>query len=525
MRRIYEQKGHGAARLPLLFSGVLALGIVSGGLFFWSHQSTAEQQPNAIPTVASSPVVPDQAVTHANALSQAFRATSEKVLPAVVSIQRTGEVQPVKQNIRPRGGQRLPPGMEDLDPLLKRFFEDMPGLQEMPRGGISPSQSSGSGVLIDSKGIVLTNNHVVAGGGKIVVRLHDGRTFEAQDVMTDPGTDLAILKLAGNPSNLPTATLGNSDEMQIGDWVLALGQPFGLQDTVTQGIISATNRGIGITKHEEFLQTDAAINPGNSGGPLVNLRGEIVGINTAISTTSGGYQGIGFAIPANVVKWVVPQLLKDGTVHRAFLGVGIQEVDQALADQLGMDRPTGALITDVQADSPAAKAGVKSQDVIVEFAGMRVTSPRHLQALVSRSTLGSEQALKVLREGKEVSLTVQVRERPASFDEPISSPQTEGAIKGQEFQSLGLEVATLTDDVALTLGLEKAEGVVIVNVAEGSPAEKAGLQSSQVITQVGRTPVKTVEEFSAAMKDVSLSKGVLLLVRSAEGSRFIVVKE
>jgi serine protease Do len=466
----------------------------------------------------SAPPVVEHAVANANGLSEAFRASSERALPAVVSIHRTGEAKPLARKGMSKRGQ-MP---DELDPLLKRFFEQMPEMQD--QGNSQPTQSSGSGVIIDAKGIVLTNNHVVEGGGKITVHLHDGRTFQAEKVMTDPGTDLAVVKLA-NAHDLPFATLGNSEEMQVGDWVLALGQPFGLQDTVTQGIISATNRGVGIAKHEEFLQTDAAINPGNSGGPLVNLRGEVVGINTAISSTSGGYQGIGFAVPSSVAKWVVPQLLKDGTVHRAFLGVGIQEVDQALADQLKLDRPHGALVTDVQPGSPAADAGLKSQDVIVEFAGSKVSSPRHLQAVVSRSALGSEQPLKVLRDGKIVSLNVHVKERPEHYGETKPTSTEHGEVHGQAVKSLGVEVATLTKDVAATLGINQTEGVVIVSVDEDSPAAKAGLSESQVITQVGRTKVKNVEEFTAAMKGVSLDKGVLLLVRSAEGSRFVVVKD
>jgi serine protease Do len=318
--------------------------------------------------------------------------------------------------------------------------------------------------------------------------------------------------------------LGDSDALEIGDWVLALGQPFGLQDTVTHGIISAKNRGIGITKHAEFLQTDAAINPGNSGGPLVNLRGEVVGVNTAISSTSGGYPGIGFAVPANVVKWVVPQLLKDGKVHRAFLGVGIQMVDQALAEQLGMSAPAGAVVTDVQPKSPAGEAGLQSQDVIVEFAGTPVQNPRQLQAIVSRSPLGVKQPVVVLRDGKRVTLQVVVREAPANYGEKVMSEKEAPADRGEEFKDLGLELAPLNKDVAEQLGLKEPNGVVIVSVAEGSPAAAAGLRPSQAIVQVGRSPVKNVEEFKAAVKTASLAKGVLLLVRTEEGSRFVVVK-
>lgn len=500
---------------PLLFTGVI-VGLSAAFIYVTLLPVGAQQRSGAGSTVA------DPTLAGANDLSRAFRAAAEKTLPAVVSVERVSQQKLVrKERIAPRGRGQLPPGFDDLDPFFKRFFDELPegGSDLMPR----ESSSSGSGVIIDAGGVVLTNNHVVAGGGKITVKLHDGREFEAADVKTDPSTDVAVIKLK-NASKLPTAILGDSDVLEIGDWVLALGQPFGLQDTVTQGIISAKNRGIGITKHAEFLQTDAAINPGNSGGPLVNLRGEVVGLNTAISSTSGGYQGIGFAVPVNVVKWVVPQLLKDGKVQRAFLGVGIQLVDQALADQLGMGTPSGAVVTDVQPKSPAGEAGMQSQDVIVEFADQPVQNPRQLQAIVSRSPLGSKQPVVVLRDGKRVTLHVLVREAPANYGERNLPEKATEPGSGEQFKNLGLELAPLSKDVAEQLGLKEPNGVVIVSVADGSPAAAAGLRPSQAIVQVGRTPVKTVDEFKAAIKNAPLEKGVLLLVRTEEGSRFVVVK-
>ena len=380
-------------------------------------------------------------------------------------------------------------------------------------------------MIIDPSGIILTNNHVVAGGGKITVKLHDGREYVATEVKTDPSTDLAIVRIKAEGS-LPFATLGDSDKLQIGDWVLALGQPFGLENTVTAGIISAKGRAVGITRHEEFLQTDAAINPGNSGGPLVNLLGEVVGINTAISSSSGGFQGVGFAVPVNVAKWVSTQLQKDGTVHRAYLGVGIQQVDQALAEQLGMRTPTGVLVTDVQADSPAAAAGLKSQDVIVEFGGTAIQSHRQLQAAVARSAVGSAVPMVVLRDGKRVTLTVTVREQPARYGERTGSerqnqPQEDNST---QFNKLGLEVGPLSRDVAEQLGMKDTSGVVITAVEAGSVADQAGLKPSMVISQVGRETVRNVSEFEKAIASADLGKGVMLLVRTDEGSRFVVLK-
>jgi serine protease Do len=354
--------------------------------------------------------------------------------------------------------------------------------------------------------------------------LHDGREFVATEVKTDPNTDVAVIRIKASGS-LPYAELGDSDKMQIGDWVLALGQPFGLQDTVTAGIISAKDRGIGMMRHEEFLQTDAAINPGNSGGPLVNLQGEVIGINTAISSRSGGFEGIGFAVPVNVARWVADQLVKNGKVQRAYLGIGIQPLDQDLADQLGVRAPSGALVTDVQPDSPAAVAGLKSQDVITSFNGTPIASHRQLSAVVGRTPIGKAVPVVVYRDGKETKLNVTVREAPANYGlRTDEQTEPEQHAEGKEFDKLGLEVAPLTGDVARQLGHKDAAGVVITGVEPGSAAERAGLEASLAIVQVGRQNVKSVEDFEAAIAKGSLEKGILVLVKSAEGSRYVVLK-
>jgi serine protease Do len=500
----------------------LAAALAGAGYFVGSSQVLTAD--NAAPIPAGTP---EQ--QHATALSDAFRASSAKVLPAVVSIQHEMQPRLANRELRgPRGGRQLPGGqlpkeLEDLNPLFKRFFEDLPDMDEFDVPS-SPQRSSGSGVIIDPSGIVLTNNHVVGGGGKIVVKLHDGREYEATEVKTDPITDLAVVRIKAS-GKLPFASLGDSDQLQIGDWVLALGQPFGLTDTVTAGIISAKGRAVGIMRHEEFLQTDAAINPGNSGGPLVNLRGEVIGINTAISSSSGGFQGIGFAVPVNVAKWVSTQLIKDGTVHRAYLGVGIQPVDQALADQLGLATPGGALVTDVQPDSPAAAAGLKAQDVIVEFAGSPIANHRQLQAVVSRSAIGAAQPMTVLRDGKRVTLNVTVREQPANYGVRTRTEEDEPqATEGTNFNKFGLEVAPLSRDVAQQLDLASTNGVVVTAVEDGSPADRAGIEAGMAIVQVARQPVGSVAEFEAAIGKASAEQGVLLLVRSTEGSRFVVLK-
>ncbi|MCI0361744.1 MAG: Do family serine endopeptidase [Planctomycetaceae bacterium] len=510
------------------FVALLAAGLASAGYFAGTGgMLVAETKAPAI-----SPA--DPAVAHANALSHAFRASAERVLPAVVAIQNESKPRMVRREL-PRGEQprrsqpmpQLPKEFGELDPLLKKFFEGGPGIEgfegfdQLPN---MPRQSSGSGVIIDPSGIILTNNHVVAGDGKVTVKLHDGREFVATEVKTDPNTDVAVIRIKANGA-LPFAELGDSDKMQIGDWVLALGQPFGLQDTVTAGIVSAKDRGIGIMRHEEFIQTDAAINPGNSGGPLVNLQGQVIGVNTAISSRGGGFEGIGFAVPVNVARWVSDQLVKNGKVQRAYLGIGIQPLDQDLADQLGVSTPGGALVTDVQPDSPAAAAGLKPQDVIVSFNGLPIGSHRQLSAVVGRTPIGKAVPVVVYRDGKETKLHVTVREAPANYGAIAEQDvQRDQPAEAAQFNKLGLEVAPLTADVAGQLGIKESAGVVITAVEEGSVADRAGLDASMAIVQVGRQQVKSVAEFDAAIASGSLDKGILVLVKSAEGSRFVVLK-
>ena len=306
--------------------------------------------------------------------------------------------------------------------------------------------------------------------------------------------------------------------------MLALGDPFGLEGTVTAGIVSAKGRGLGITPRENFIQTDAAINPGNSGGPLVNLDGEVIGINTAIHSQSGGNLGVGFAISSNLAKWVSQQLIANGAVKRAYLGVAIQQVSPELAKQFGVKSRQGVVIADVQPNTPAAAAGVKAGDVIVEFSGKPVTTPQELQGVVEQAPIGTKEALTVLRDGKETTLTVTVREQPADYGLARSEAAAPGKDDSVRDKKLGIEVSNLTPEVAEKLGVKATEGVVITSVRGGTPAEAAGLSTGMVIAQVGHKPVKTVDEFRAAVAKQNLAKGILLLVRSGEGTRFVVIQ-
>jgi serine protease Do len=488
-------------------AGLFAL--VGAGLFMGVQRASSSSP------AASGP--PPAAVASANGLSTAFRYASEKVMPAVVTVHSTSHE---TQHISDRGSRGLVPGQpNDLPPLFKRFFGDQ--LPQPPESTphAPRREGTGSGVLIDPSGIILTNNHVVNGADKITVRLHDGREFDAAQVKTDPKTDIAVIRIDG-AGKLPAAKLGDSDALEVGDWVLAVGTPFGLQETVTAGILSAKSRGIGISEREDYLQTDAAINPGNSGGPLVNLQGEVIGINTAISTHSGGSEGVGFAVPINLAKWISRELIDTGSVRRAFLGVGIQPMTNELSKHFGLSTVEGAVVTDVRPDTPAARAGMQTGDVIVQFDGHSIHTPRDLQTLVERAGVGASHNVVVHRHGKRESVNVALQATPSSSD---SENGDQSAAKS-EFSSLGLDVSDLTRDVATHIGVKDAKGVVVTAVSPQGPAEMAGVKEGMVISRVGQTDVANVESFRSAVTKANLKDGLMLLVRTAEGSRFLVLK-
>lgn len=458
------------------------------------------------------------AVAQARELSRAFRGAALRVQPTVVKIQtlvKAKRVDSLKAPLREENPFKGTP-FEDF------FDDDWPGFRF--RQFVPPRKGVGSGVIIDSKGTILTNNHVVAGADEVLIELPDGRQFKGTDIKTDEQTDLAVVQVRAKEP-LPAAVLGNSDELEIGDWVLAVGNPFELDGTVSAGILSGKGRALRAGKRTDFLQTDAAINPGNSGGPLVNLEGKVVGINTAIASSTGGYQGVGFAIPINVAKWVTAQLVEKGTVERAYLGVGITEIDGQLAEQLGVPRGKGVVVSEVFPNTPAASAGFEVGDVIVSFAGRPVSNPRELQAIVERASAGSKQIAKILRDGKPRTLSVVVKPLPGDFG--LASGRADRAPgQGPGFRSdpLGLEVGELTEPVAEQLGYEGFSGVLITDVDVDGLAAQAGLAEGMLILRVGNKPVKSVDDFKSALKDMSLEDGVLLLVRTSAGNRFVVLK-
>lgn len=459
---------------------------------------------------------------HAQQLSEAFHTAAAIAMPSVVTIHSKAKAQPVVSN-----RQGMPQGE---NPFKGTPFEDFFKEKGFDFHGQTPNmprrQGVGSGVIIDASGIVLTNNHVVEGADEVVVHLADGREFKADDIKTDPETDMAVIRIHG-AGPLPAAKLGDSDQLRIGDWVIAIGSPFELDQTVSAGIISGQGRELSSIRRAKFLQTDAAINPGNSGGPLVNLQGEVVGINTAIATNSGSFNGIGFAVPSNLAKWVTGHLIASGSVKRAYLGVGISELTNDLSEKLGASGE-GVLVTQISPNSPAAEAGFKPGDVIKSFAGTAVSGPRELQELVERTPIDSKQVVEVLRKGQTVKLTVTAKALPEDAEQAFSSSNPKGSQPTEpgtyKSEDLGIEVSNLTSEQAQAMGVEQG-GVVITNVVAGSPAAEAGLRRGMVILMAGQTEVPNVDVFKAAMKDQNVKDKVLLYVQVRPGQNaFVVVK-
>jgi serine protease Do len=422
---------------------------------------------------------------------QSFADLVEKVKPAVVNISTESTVKV------PGSPFNFFFGPEEGGPFgdfFHKFFGQIPN-RELKQ------QSLGSGFIIDSDGYIITNNHVVEGAQEITVKLAGGKEYKAKVVGRDPKTDLALIKISSLFKNLPTLSLGDSDKMRVGDWVLAIGNPFGLEETVTQGIISATGRVIGSGPYDNFLQTDAPINPGNSGGPLINLKGEVIGINTAI--ISGG-QGIGFAVPSNMAKSIIAQLKEKGKVTRGWIGVSVQIVTAEIAQSFGLKEAKGALVSEVSAGGPADAAGMKRGDIIVSFDGKEISKMSDLPIIVAGTPVGKTVPVTVIREGKELTLNIKIAEMGTSVAAAQAAPTEE---------RLGITVSNVTPQIMRELRLKSREGVVVTDVASGSPAENAGIQPGDVIREANRVSVNNVKEFEAALTKSGKSKPVLLLLK------------
>lgn len=454
--------------------------------------------------------------------SKAFAEVARKVSPSVVLIQVEGESKSGRQTPFgfPFGGGE---GWLFGDELFKRFFgerfPDIPGLN-VPGEQRRPMIGQGSGFvfssegsLLDNKAYILTNNHVVEGAGKISVKFLDGRQFEARVKGTDSKSDIAVIEI--DARGRPAAPLGNYDQLEVGEWVVAIGNPFGLSHTLTVGVVSAKGRtSLGINDYEDFIQTDAAINPGNSGGPLVNLDGEVIGMNTAIFSRSGGYMGIGFAIPINLVERIANQLIERGEVVRGYLGIVIQQLTPDLARSFDLENEQGILIAQVTKDSPAAKAGLKVGDVIMSYQGRPVNDVGDFRNQVALAQPGSEVKFDIVRDGKIRTVTVKVDK--LSDNKPLQE-------LAQSTEKLGLAVQTITNDLAKQFDVKAGEGVIVTDVVPNSIAAMAGINRGTVILEVNKKPVNTSHEFKKVVEKLSKDKPVLLLIREKGITRWITL--
>lgn len=507
-----------AGRWMVLLSG-LAAGMLLATQFYRSNGLGGS-------SVIAQDEAPDpKLLAHASELSAAFRWVARRTLPAVVSVRTVRRVDAAPQLGLGDPLEELPFGggfgNSPLDDLLGDLRQRM--REQQQQGQNAPGQAragrprriatgEGSGFIIDAAGVVMTNAHVVRDADEVIVILQDGTEHQAKDVRVDEFADVAVLKIDAG-KQLPTLPLGDDANIEIGDWVLAVGSPFGLESTVTQGIISAKSRGLrNLPARQEFLQTDAAINPGNSGGPLVNLRGEVVGINTAIETRSGGYDGVGFAVPVSLARWVSDQLLKDGKVRRAYVGVTPQDLTAELAEALELPARRGVVVAEVRKGSPADKAGVQVEDVIVKLNGREIATRQQLISIAERLRIGQAVPLVVIRGGKEVQLEVTAAEFPAEV------AQNETSI--EEF---GVEVKVLTPELARELEVDVDSGVVITGVARDSIAARIGLRPGMVLLRIGRTEIRSAEDVKAGL-DAARERGQLvLLVRTANGTQLLSI--
>ncbi len=384
-------------------------------------------------------------------------------------------------------------------------------------------RSLGSGVIVSPDGYILTNAHVVEKADEIMVTLQDQQNFKGKIIGSDPKTDMAVIKIS--IQNLPTIKWGNSDNIQVGEFVLAFGNPYSLSNTVTMGIVSAVGRAnVGIADYEDFIQTDAAINPGNSGGPLVNIKGELIGINTAIFSRTGGYQGIGFAVPSNMAKSVMNQLINQGKVTRGWLGVTIQNFTPELAREFGLKKSTGALVTEIMKNGPAEKAGIKRGDIITELDDKEVKNVETLRNIIAQSRVGSKIELNVIRDGKPLIIDVTITELPQDIAQTVPRDQEE-KLSTEENALAGFSVMNLTQEIATQLDLSRDEkGVVIVRVEPYSVAEDAGLKKGDVIQEINKKPIKNINDFNSVVSRIKKGDTLLLFINRGTSKFYITLK-
>ena len=475
---------------------ILLIGFLFGGISFYALGKFVTQPSTHAPF---SPRVPTQIIE----TSKAFSEIASAVSPAVVNISSTKVIR--------RDSTQSPD-----DP----FFDFFNPFHEFGFPKKWKEQSLGSGVIVSNDGYIITNNHVIEQSEDIRVTLYDKRSFRGKVVGSDPKTDIAVVKISA--TDLQTVPWGDSDKLLVGEFVLAIGNPFGLSHTVTMGIISAVGRAnVGIADYEDFIQTDAAINPGNSGGPLVNIKGELIGINTAIFSRSGGYQGIGFAVPSNMARLVMDQIMKEGKIIRGWLGVSIQDITPELSQKFGLKDAKGALVGDVTKGSPAEKAGVRGGDIILQLNGKEITSVGNLRNLVAQSKIGSQVTLKILRGSKEYTLQAVIAELPKELS---GSPQElfPEDVPGNAFSMIN--VMGLTKEIARQLGLGIEEkGVVVVRIEPGSAADEAVLKKGDVILEIDRKRINGVDDFNKVIETITPGNTSLLFVNRGGRKFYLTV--
>ncbi len=494
-------------RLVISIRNRFAAPLVGGILLLFMGPAACSPPPDVAadqPTAAAGQATPSAAVD-AGISAQPFVSVAKRAKAAVVNVSS------VKKTAQ--GADRLPSPFFD-DPFFRRFFGEeferrMPGPRDRREQGL------GSGVIVTADGYIVTNNHVVEGADELTVALPDKRTFKAKVIGTDPKTDVAVIKI--DASSLPVLSWGDAGQLQVGEMVLAVGNPFGLNQTVTMGIISAVGRAnVGIVDYEDFIQTDAAINPGNSGGALVNLKGELIGINTAIFTQSGGYMGIGFAIPSNMARNVMDSLIKHGKVVRGWIGVSIQEVTQDLAKEFGASETKGALVADVLDDSPAAKAKLERGDIIMTYDGKAINDPGHLRSMVAGTAPGTTVRLSIWRDKTTKELTLVIGEQPKE----VVSTKKAGNGKGDHALA-GITVEEMKPDGSSRSKVQT--GVLVTEVEMDSPAERAGVRKGDVIREINRKPVRHVRDFERLTKELTAKSPVLLLIARGNATIFLSI--
>jgi serine protease Do len=476
---------------------LIALVVVGAFAAFGYGGATApkpfQPAPGAVSVGVETPLVP------AN-----FSELAERVRPGVVNIRVVKKVQNARMGMPNFRGNPF----GDRNPFGDFFGPFSDGT---PPGG-SKQRGVGSGFVMSRDGYIITNNHVVEDADQIKVKFADGKEYEGKVVGRDAKTDLAVVEITG-AADLKPLTLADSDDLKVGNWVVAVGSPFGLEQTVTAGIVSAKGRVIGSGPYDNFIQTDASINPGNSGGPLINMKGEVVGVNTAI--IAGG-QGIGFAIPINMVKEIAPQLKDKGHVTRGWLGVSIQEITPELGKSLGLKENKGALVAQVISGSPAEKAGIEQGDVIVAFDGKEIGDSKDLPRTVASTPVGKAVTVRVSRDGKLLDRQVKLGE--------MEEKGVEVAGKSPAHKSLGISVQNVTPQLAKSFGLKNPSGVIVIRVEPGSPAAEAGIQEGDVISQVDRKPVKDADDFAKKVESAKGQESLLLLIQRGQINLYAAVK-